>query len=130
MKWLLVLLALVPALLFAYTGQFIRFIADDYCHIARGADYGAIGVVLYQRQIWNGAFSDYFLHGLLVPLAEASAPLLAVTTVRVWFIGLSCLALLALRELGVKQNRLTIALALSGLLIVAAINVFHSENGE
>ena len=126
MAWFLALLALVPALLFAYMGQFSRFISDDYCHIARGEQYGALGAVLYQRQIWNGAYSDYFFHGLLAPLAEAFPSVLAVTTVVVWFIGLSFLAILVLRELGVKQNRLVIALALSGLMVAAAINAFYS----
>ena len=77
MAWFLALLALVPALLFAYMGQFSRFMADDYCHIARGAEYGALGGALYQRELWNGSYSDYFFHGFLAPLAESIASVIS-----------------------------------------------------
>ena len=64
MAWFLALLALVPALLFAYMGQFSRFMADDYCHIARGGIW-RLRWCAYQRELWNGAiritfFTDFW----------------------------------------------------------------------
>ena len=127
LKWPLVTLSLVPVSLFAYLGHFSRLIADDYCHLAWGKEFGAWGTVLYARGSWNGSYTNYFLPGLLTPLDVVIPAVLPPLTVVLWIVGLIWLGMLMLTRLGVKGNRLAIVFALSSLLVAATINGLHSS---
>ena len=65
LQWLLVLLALAPALLFAYTGQFSRLISDDDCGVVTGQYWGVWGMVHYQYNNWGGRYGTYLVKGTL-----------------------------------------------------------------
>jgi len=123
----LLLISLIPILQFADLARFSRPIADDYCYISHGIEYGAFGAAKFMRATWNGSYSDVFLHGLLAPLAERIPSIFQTTTVILWFFGLCCLALQALALLKVKENKLATAIVFAGLLVAATINGFHSS---
>ena len=48
-QWLIVALALVPLILYAYLGQFSRMMSDDYCITAVGQELGAWDALLVSQ---------------------------------------------------------------------------------
>ncbi len=124
--WLIVLLALVPALLFAYLGQFSRMIADDYYTIALGQELGAWDGMLYWYNSWSGSYTHFFLRsamGLLDTLAPVITPPVIVA---LWLFGLSWLVFQGLACLRIGNSRRALAIAISALIIAASINAFYS----
>ena len=124
--WIVALLALLPPAALAFLGSHSRLLSDDYCHIAWGAQHGLLGGLQFVRSTWNGSYSNYFVQFLFVSIGEAAPALLAILTIVIWLIGLVWLALIALARLRVDGRRLPLALAVSGLLVAAAINGFQS----
>ena len=88
-KWLLVLVALVPAGLFAYLGHFSRVIGDDYCIFSYANEMGTWGSTLYQLNRWTGAYSRSLLHGLLAPVDIVATSLAPFAMILILFVGCS-----------------------------------------
>lgn len=124
--WTVALLALLPSAVMVYLGSHSRLISDDYCHIVWGAQYGLLGGLRYVRNAWNGSYSNYFVQFLFESKGEAAPAVLSLLTIAIWLVGLAWLALIALKQLRLEENRLPLALAVSGLLVAAAINGFQS----
>ena len=53
-----VALAFAPLTLFAYLGQFTRFISDDYITTYIGSRLGPIGGMIYWYNSWTGSYSS------------------------------------------------------------------------
>ena len=66
-KYLLFCLALVPALLFAYLGQFSRLMPDDYKYLGKPVEIGIWQALHYFRGTWHGGYTNFLLYGLLAP---------------------------------------------------------------
>ena len=124
--WIVALLALLLPAALAYLGSFSRLLSDDYCHIAWGAQRGLLGGLQYVRDTWNGSYSNYFVQFLFGSNGESAPAVLAILTIVIWLFGLARLTLIALAQLRVDRYRLPLALAVSGLLVAAAINGFQS----
>jgi len=124
--WVLALLALLPPAVLAYLGSQSRLLSDDYCHVAWGARYGILGGLRHVRNTWNGSYSNYFVQYLFESNGEVAPAVTSSLTIAIWLIGLTWLTLIALKQLRVEQYRLPLALAISGLLVAAAINGFQS----
>ncbi len=123
---LVTLLAFLPVALFAYLGQFSRIIKDDYIHFAVGRELGPWQSVLYWRDIHNGSYTHYFLHGLLAPLDTLIPPITPTVIIVLWLLGLAWLISQALSALQVRQGRLLIAITLAAVIVTAAINAMYS----
>lgn len=126
LAWIVALLALLPPAAMAYLGSHSRLLSDDYCHLAWGAQRGVLGGLQYVRDTWNGSYSNYFAQFLFVSNREAAPAVFAMLTIVIWLAGLAWLTLIALEHLRVDRHRLPLALAVSGLLVAAAINGFQS----
>lgn len=124
--WIVALLALLPPAVMAYLGSHSRLLSDDYCHIAWSARYGILGGLRHVRDTWNGSYSNYFVQFLFQSNGEVAPAVFSLLTIAIWLIGLTWLALIALKQLRVEENRLPLALTVSGLLVASAINGFHS----
>lgn len=126
LKWLLVPLSLAPTALFAYMGQFSRLMRDDYGNVAvaRGSD--PFAHALEMRSRWNGAFADFFLHGLLAPLDWEVARILPAFIIVLWLFGMIWLLKNILKQLNVEQHLIAIAIALASLILCATINGFYT----
>ena len=124
-KWLLVLLALTPALIYACLGQFSRLIADDFSKIAAAREYGAWGGMLYRRAGDTGGYSYSLLHGWTVSLDTVTPRIIPAVIIVFCLVGLAWLLSAALSGLGVKRDRAAIGLALAGLTVGAAIYAFY-----
>ena len=125
--WIVALLALLPPALMAHMGSLSRLFADDYCHIAWSEQFGMLDALLRVRNAWNGSYSNYFVQFLFASNGEAAPAVFPPLIIVIWLIGLTWLTLIALKQLRVERRRLPLALTVAGLLVVAAINGFHSD---
>ncbi len=127
LKWLLLLLSLLPAAFFAYLGHFSRLMGDDYRAFSKLRELGAWDSMLYWWKNWNGSYSVSLLHGLLDPLGAERIPSIFPAIIMVlWLAGLSWIFMQALRRLSIGHSRLPIAIALAALAIAAMIKGFHT----
>ena len=84
----LLVLAGIPAFMFAYLGHFGRLILDDFCvlHIARSMDPWQAIVHHYNTN--TASFSRLLLHSLFVPIDELATALTSLAVVIVSIAGL------------------------------------------
>ena len=119
-------LALIPTVLFAYSGQFSRMFKDDGCHIQLGRDHGPWDNMHAQREAWNGAYSDYFLHGLFGPMDWKIVQVLPLVSLLIWLGALAWLIWQALAYFRLRQGRWAIAIIAAGLMVAGTIHAFYN----
>ena len=124
--WLMATLALAPAALFAYLGQFSRLKTDDYCNIAIGQELGAWGYMNYKLNTWSGAYTGFFFNGLLAPLDTLLPRIMPGIIVILWLVGLFWLIDEGLAHLKISHSRRPLTFAIAALGVAAAINSLHS----
>ena len=119
---LLALLALLPALLYAWIGSYGRFLGDDFCYTVWGREMGAWGFMLFMRNKWQASYSQTFLAGALASLDMLAARIMPAVIMAIWLACACWLARQALDMLGAQLPRRTTALALAALLVTAAVH--------
>ena len=124
--WLMAALALTPAALYAYLGQFVRLMGDDYCHAALGQELGAWGGMLDRYNNWSGAYSSYFLSNALAPLDALPSMMMPPLIIVLWLVGLFWLLDEGLTHLKISHSRRPLALTMAALALAAAVNGFPS----
>ena len=120
--WLMAALALTPALLYAYLGQFSRLRSDDYCVVAFGQELGAWGYMMYERDTWAGSYANWFLKGALAPLDILAVRIMPALIVILWLVGLFWLVDEGLTHLKISHSRRPLALVIAALGVAGAIN--------
>ena len=118
-----IILCFVPALLFAWLGQFSRLAADDFCTIALGQQMGAWDYMVHILNTWSGSYASLFFKGMMAPLDTLLPRITPALIVVLWLIGLSWLIYEGLARLGIASSRRTAAAA-AALGIAAVINAF------
>ena len=120
----LLILAGIPALIFAYLGHFGRLILDDYCifHIAKSMD--AWQAIVYHYNTNTASFSRLLLNSLFAPIDKLA---IAFTTLAVVLFSIAGLYLILHRVLVSvllgRPNR-TALWIISTLVTAASINAF------
>ena len=125
-SWLVVGIALMPAVLYAVLGQFSRMTSDDYVHLQRGLEFGPWANMLHWRDTWNGSYSYYFVHGLVARWDTLVPSLTAIFIIVTWSLGLGWLVWQILAFMEVKRYRSALAISLAALCVAASINAFYS----
>ena len=125
-KWLLVGMAMAPAIYYAYLGQFSRIMADDYIFLSRGRELGPVQSMLYWRNVWTSHYSTPFLHGLLGPFDTVVPSAFPIVLTAIWMLGLTWLLSQILAFLKVWRYRKTLAMSLSALTVAASVNAFYT----
>ena len=120
--WLIAALALAPAALFAYLGQFSRLQADDYCYIATGQKLNIWDYVVHRLNIWAGSYANEFFKGALAPLDILAVRITPALIVVLWLVGLFWLTDEGLARLKISHSRRAFALAISALGVAGAIS--------
>ena len=124
---LMIALALTPAALYAYLGQFSRLMSDDYCTIAISRERGAWGYMDHHLNTWTGSYAHFLFKGLVAPLDTLLPRIMPTATIILWLIGLSWLIDEGLVRLGINSSRRAIATATAALTVTAAIQALHSR---
>ncbi len=125
-RWLIALLALVPALLFAYLGQFSRMMSDDYCQIALGKELGAWDYMIYKLDTWAGSYANWFFKGAVAPLDTLLPRMTPTLIIALWLLGLCWLVFQGLGYLRIGKPRGALAVTISAFIIAAAVHAFYS----
>ncbi len=126
-KAILLILACLPLLQFAYMGQFSRLMSDDYLYLAAGRDLGPWEAIFYWRNTWNGSYTDQIMHGIFARFGSDAPRMLTVLLLTVWLLSLTWLIKCALCRLKLESHRKSISLAAAALAIAAMINAFHTQ---
>ena len=126
LSWLAAALALAPAALFAYLGQFSRMMSDDYCQIAEGKAMGAWGYMIHQLDTWSGGYANWFFKGAIAPLDTLIPRMMPALIIALWLVGLSWLVFQCLAHLKIDKPRRPFAVAIAALTVAASINAFYS----
>ncbi len=121
-----VLFALAPALLFAYLGQFMRMMRDDYSRIAHALESGPISHIIHHRNSWGGSFGNIFVQGVLGPLDGLSAQLMPALIIAIWLLGLIWLLAIASKRLKLAAKPLIVSTVVASLMVAATLNGFYS----
>ena len=119
---LMVALALAPAALYAYLGQFSRLQADDYCYIAVGQELNIWDYIVHRLDIWAGSYANEFFKGALAPLDILAVRATPALIVVLWLVGLFWLIDEGLARLKISHSRRVFALAISALGVAGAVN--------
>ena len=119
---LMIALALTPALLYVYLGQFSRLKSDDYCVVARGQELGAWDYMTYKLNTWAGSYANWFFKGAVAPLDILAVRIMPALIVILWLVGLFWLIDEGLTHLKISHSRRPIALAIAALGVAGAIS--------
>ena len=124
-RWLLLALASLPLLLFAFLGQYSRMMGDDYARFATALQMGGWHNFSHWWTNWDGSYSGILFHDLIAPLGAPAIPRVFPTVaLALWWAGLFWLFALALAELGIRRRRGFIAALLASLVAGGAVNAF------
>ena len=124
-KWLLLLLALAPALYLAWLGSHSRLLSDDFSKLAVAREHGAWQGMLMWRAVNSGSYSYTLLHGLAVPLDDLPPRIAPALIIALWVWALAWLLRHALAFLRLQRHQWAIALGVAALAVAAAINAFY-----
>ena len=123
----LVILSGIPLLLFAYMGQFSRLLVDDYTHVRRGLELGPWAGMLHWRNVWNGSYSHYILHGLVAPLDTAVPRVFPTVIIAAWLLGLFWLIANILNRVQERRDRVAWSFIMSACAVTASINALSTQ---
>ena len=126
LQWLLVVLALAPVFLFAYTGQFSRLISVDVCWIHDVQAMGAWEAVSYWLNEEGGRYSWYLLMGIAAPLNALLPPITPAIMMALWLGGWYWLVVQGLASLKIDDSRRTLSIAIAACAAAAANNAFYT----
>ncbi len=125
-KWILLVLASAPLLLFAYLGLHSRMIHDDFGVAAAGLEYGVWDGLLHYYNRWTSAYSSIFLRLSLAEYAVTLPPLITLIIIIIGLFALYWLLCQIFRHIRLGGPRRFYALAASCLALAAAINAFYT----
>ena len=125
-RTVLLLLALLPLLLFAYLGSHASMMAGDYCHVRVAQELGPLQGMAHWRNTWNGSYSDYFVHGLLAPLGASAPAVVPALTIALWLVALSALLFQANALAGLSHFPRLTAVTVAAFIMTFTINAFFS----
>ena len=122
----MLLVACLPLLLFAYLGSHSRMIHDDFGVAAVGLELGAWDGLVYYYNRWTSAYSTIFLKLSLAKYAVALPPLVALAIIGIGLVGLYWLSFQLFDRLRLTGPRRVLALGASALVLASAINAFYT----
>lgn len=122
MACLLFLIVGLPILVGAvYQGQFVRYIADDFCTASIAHTQGWWQAQVYWYQQWSGRFGFTAIVSALELTGLTIVPLLPFITIIIWGIGLTWLIYKCMRLLGYYNATLMPALSLTVLTLAVYV---------
>ena len=126
LQWLLVFLALAPALLFAYTGQFSRLIGDTDCTVVAGQNLGVWGMVHDHLHTHGGRYGSYLWQSVFAQFNTLAPQITHAIMAALWLVGGYWLVVQGLAFLKIDDSRRTISIAIAALTVAAMSNAFYT----
>ena len=126
LPYLALLAALLPVGLYAWLGQYIRPIIDDYYTLRIGRELGAWDGMRFHLNTWSGGYSNFFIKSAMAPL-DTLAP--AATTwllTGMWLLAALWLARGLLPRLGIARPAKKLQLILAASIVTASIYAQYS----
>ena len=124
---LMIALALAPAALYVYLGQFSRPMGEDYCDIGIGRERGAWDYMVYRLDTWAGSYAGEFFKGAVAPLDILAVRATPALIVILWLVGLFWLIDEGLARLKISHSRRPLALAIAALGVAGAITSLYAS---
>ncbi len=122
---MLAALSSAPVLLYAALGFSARMMADDYGLFATALRLSGRDNFSYWWQNWYGSYSFILFNDLLAPLGAAALPaIMPAIIIALWLGGLTWLAMLVLRALGLRRGALSMSVMLAALTVAASLSAF------
>jgi cytochrome bd-type quinol oxidase subunit 2 len=103
---ILALSMLATLAVFAYTGTFSRFMADDFCYANTIRQMGWLGGQTRLYNTWSGRISSNFLIAVLEPFGASAAPIMPAIALLLWLVGLYGLIASVIRNTAFPRRRL------------------------
>ena len=123
----LVALALIPAALYVYLGQFSRIIADDYCYMAMGKSGGLFSITRYEFNHWSGSYAVLLFKDIMTPLDVLVPRVMPAIITALWLAGSYWLVFQVLAHLKIDHWRRTLAITLAAFIVTASVHALHSS---
>jgi len=112
----------IPLLIHAYTGTFIRFIADDYCSTAIARTAGLLGGTVQWYLTWSGRFSANFLDSLVGTIGPGITRFTTPLVLVLWFLALAA-AVRQTLPAGRNPNKFLIMGLIASLLLFCTLEI-------
>ena len=112
----------IPLLIHAYTGTFIRFIADDYCSSAIAKTAGILGGTVQWFLTWSGRYSANFLDSLVGTIGPGITRYTTPIALALWFPALAA-AVWATLPAGRRTNKFLIIGLISSAVLFCALEI-------
>ena len=126
MPWIVVALALLPALTMAYLGHFSRMTYDDYCHIRLGQELGAWEATVYQFNTWTSKFVGMFMQYSFSIMGVTIPSIWPALSLTLWVAAAWWLVWQGLAIVDVKSARMAFSLSIAVLAVAVCVNAFPS----
>ena len=127
LKFAAVTLSLAPLALFAYLGQYARFISDDYMIMFVGNNLGPIDGMIYWYNNWNGMYVHRFIVSMIAPLDIVAVSAMPLLSLSVWLAGIVWLVHQGVATLRVRKHVTSISLGVSALSLAAIADAYYSS---
>lgn len=118
---LMIGIALLPLVIYAYNGTYMRLLADDYCFAVNAREMGVVGAMVDLYNNWTATFSSSIVQGVVGVVGPGLLSLLPTILIALWCGGL----ILLVREfcLWAGMGRVWfVALFMGPLLLLAIID--------
>jgi hypothetical protein len=112
----------IPLLIHAYTGIFIRFIADDFCSSAIARSVGILGGTVQWYLTWSGRYSANFLDSLVGTIGPGITSYTTPVVLALWFLALAA-AVWQWLPAGSRANKFLIMGLISSLLLFCTLEI-------
>jgi hypothetical protein len=112
----------IPLLIHAFTGTFIRLIADDYCSSAIARSMGVLGGTIQWYLTWSGRYSANFLDSLVGTIGPGITSYTTPISLAFWFLALAAAVSHALPA-GRHPSKFLIIGLISSLLLFCTLEI-------
>ena len=126
LQYLFLLLAGIPAFIFAYLGHFSRLVIDDYCLFDADRTMDAWKGILYYFETQTASWSRVLLHSIVSPFEVLAVALTPAVIVTLSAIGLYWILRQVVESLLEGRPHKVANWIVSLLITAAAINAFAS----
>lgn len=127
LQYLAVLLALLPIALYAWQGQYLRPMIDDYYTLRIGRELGPWNGMLFHYNTWSGGYTNFYIKSAMAPLDTLTPAATTWHLIAMWLIAALWLARALLPWLGIKTPGWQLVFVIAASIVTASIYSQYSS---